>query len=98
MCGIKCSKNALEYIWNFVNDHSFERIKNKLSHGATQEGINNDDLYYFPILVPKNEVLVAFSSLTNKLYMEKYSKENDSLVNLRDFLLSMLMNGQVSVG
>lgn len=99
MCGVKCSKNALEYIWNFVNDCGFERIKNKLSHGATQEGINNDDLFYFPILVPTNDVLTAFSSLTNKLYMEKYSKEkeNDSLVNLRDFLLPMLMNGQVSV-
>ena len=99
MCGVKCSKNALEYIWNFVNDCGFERIKNKLSHGATQEGINNDDLFYFPMLVPTNDVLTAFSSLTNKLYMEKYSKEkeNDSLVNLRDFLLPMLMNGQVSV-
>lgn len=99
MCGVKCNKNALEYIWNFVNDCGFERTKNKLSHGATQEGINNDDLFYFPILVPTNDVLTAFSSLTNKLYMEKYSKEkeNDSLVNLRDFLLPMLMNGQVSV-
>lgn len=99
MLGLKCVENALEYIWNFVNDDSFEAVKNKLSHGATQEGVNNDDLLYFPILIPSIETLRDYSVLVKDLYKQKYFNEieNECLTELRDSLLPMLMNGQVSV-
>ncbi len=99
MLGLKCVENALEYIWNFVNDDSFEAVKNKLSHGATQEGVNNDDLLYFPMLIPSIETLRNYSVLVKDLYKQKYFNEieNECLAELRDFLLPMLMNGQVSV-
>ena len=99
MLGLKCVENALEYIWNFVNDDSFEAVKNKLSHGATQEGVNNDDLLYFPMLIPSIETLRDYSVLVKDLYKQKYFNEieNECLAELRDFLLPMLMNGQVSV-
>ena len=99
MLGLKCVENALEYIWNFVNDDSFEAVKNKLSHGATQEGVNNDDLLYFPMLIPSIETLRDYSVLVKDLYKQKYFNEieNECLAKLRDFLLPMLMNGQVSV-
>ena len=99
MLGLKCVENALEYIWNFVNDDSFEAVKNKLSHGATQEGVNNDDLLYFPMLIPSIETLRNYSVLVKDLYKQKYFNEieNECLAELRDFLLPMLMNGQISV-
>ena len=99
MLGLKCVENALEYIWNFVNDDSFEAVKNKLSHGATQEGVNNDDLLYFPMLIPSIETLRDYSVLVKDLYKQKYFNEieNECLAELRDFLLPRLMNGQVSV-
>ncbi len=99
MLGLKCVENALEYIWNFVNDDSFEAVKNKLSHGVTQEGVNNDDLLYFPMLIPSIETLRDYSVLVKDLYKQKYFNEieNECLAELRDFLLPMLMNGQVSV-
>ena len=99
MLGLKCVENALEYIWNFVNDDSFEAVKNKLSHGATQEGVNNDDLLYFSMLIPSIETLRDYSVLVKDLYKQKYFNEieNECLAELRDFLLPMLMNGQVSV-
>ena len=99
MLGLKCVENALEYIWNFVNDDFFEAVKNKLSHGATQEGVNNDDLLYFPMLIPSIETLRDYSVLVKDLYKQKYFNEieNECLAELRDFLLPMLMNGQVSV-
>ena len=99
MLGLKCVENALEYIWNFVNDDSFEAVKNKLSHGVTQEGVNNDDLLYFPMLIPSIETLRDYSVLVKDLYKQKYFNEieNECLAELRNFLLPMLMNGQVSV-
>ena len=99
MLGLKCVENALEYIWNFVNNDSFEAIKNKLSHGATQEGVNNDDLLYFPMLIPSIKTLRNYSILVKDLYKQKYFNEieNERLTEIRDFLLPMLMNGQVSV-
>lgn len=99
MLGLKCADNALEYIWNFVNNDSFEAVKDRLSHGATQEGVNNDDLLYFPMLIPSIETLRDYSVLVKDLYKQKYFNEikNECLAELRDFLLPMLMNGQVSV-
>ena len=99
MLGLKCADNALEYIWNFVNNDSFEAVKDMLSHGATQEGVNNDDLLYFPMLIPSIETLRDYSVLVKDLYKQKYFNEieNECLAELRDFLLPMLMNGQISV-
>ena len=70
-----------------------------MSHGATQEGVNNDDLLYFPMLIPSIETLRDYSVLVKDLYKQKYFNEieNECLAELRDFLLPMLMNGQVSV-
>lgn len=99
MLGLECKFNSLEYIWNFVNNNMFEAIKDRLSHGATQEGVNNDDLISFPILIPTNEILSKYSDIVRTLYKQKYENEleNEQLTELRDFLLPMLMNGQVSV-
>ena len=99
MLGLKCKENSLEYIWNFVNDTYFEEIKDRLAHGATQESINNDDLVYIPILVPDDTTLQKFATKVKELYQKKYINEieNEQLTQLRDFLLPLLMNGQVSV-
>ena len=99
MLGLECHNNSLEYIWNFINNEMFENIKDRLSHGATQEGINNDDLISFPILIPINDMLLKYSDKVRSLYEQKYKNEleNEQLTELRDFLLPMLMNGQVIV-
>jgi len=99
MLGLKCNDYALEYVWNFVNNDNFEAIKDKLAHGATQEGVNNEDLLYFPMLIPTKNILQNYSSMLRDLYKQKYLNEleNEHLAETRDFLLPMLMNGQVSV-
>ena len=99
MCGLKCQENALEYIWNFINNNNFEAQKDRLAHGATQEGVNNDDLLYIPVLIPDNNLLISFSDKLKAIYKQKYinEQENVELVQVRDFLLPLLMNGQVTV-
>lgn len=99
MLGLQCRNYALEYIWNLINNDGFEVLKNKLSHGATQEGVNNDDLAFIPVVVPPQEILERYSTLVKPIYQQKYLNEQEAehLATLRDFLLPMLMNGQVSV-
>jgi type I restriction enzyme S subunit len=99
MLGLQCKPYALEYVWGFVNNDRFETVKNQLSHGATQEGVNNADLEHFPIIVPAQDVLEQYSALTGKIFKQKYINEQESvrLAEIRDFLLPMLMNGQITV-
>jgi type I restriction enzyme S subunit len=99
MLGLKTQSWALEYILGFVNNECFEITKNKLSHGATQESVNNSDLESFPILTPAQNLLESYSALVVDLFRQKYENEQElaRLMEIRDFLLPMLMNGQVAV-
>ena len=100
MCGLCCKEIfSLEYIWNFINSDIFEIRKDIIAHGATQQAVNNEDLAYIPLLVPSREILNLYHLKTKELYYKKYINEieNYSLVQLRDFLLPMLMNGQISI-
>jgi type I restriction enzyme S subunit len=99
MLGLRCKPFAMEYVWGFVNNAGFESVKNQLSHGATQEGVNNADLEHFPILCPAQSVLASYSALVRDIFRQKYDNEQESerLAKIRDFLLPMLMNGQVAL-
>lgn len=68
----------------------------KGSNGSIIKFIKKGDIEDVSILLPKNlELLNVFNRCLT--HIDRIRKENDSLVNLRDFLLPMLMNGQVSV-
>ena len=96
--GLKCSVDSLSFIHCIVNSVWFENYKDVLSHGATQEGVNNKDLKNIKFAVPTNNVLKRFSNIVLPLLERKFSiiKENQELTSLRDFLLPLLMNGQVT--
>lgn len=96
-CGLSCSSDSFAYIHSIINSLSFEVLKDKLSHGATQEGVNNDDLKFIKFVVPDDNTLRQFGEKINPLLQRKLDimKENQELASLRDFLLPLLMNGQV---
>ena len=97
--GLKCKKNSLEYVWEFINNIRFEHTKDRLSVGATQEAINNDAMSLIPFLEPTNEVLEKYQASVKKIYMKIYNNqiENKFLCDLGEWLLPMLMNGQVKI-
>ena len=99
-CGLKCSLNSLYYVWNYIKGDYFESKKNIVASGATQQAINDEDLSGFIILVPPSDLLQKFNNLVSSNYekINSYKEQNTSLSHLRDFLLPLLMNGQVSVG
>ncbi len=97
--GIKCRQESLSYIHCVVNSNWFENHKDVISHGSTQKGINYEDLKNIMISIPPSRILNEFSKLVYPLLMNKLSiiKENQEISSLRDFLLPLLMNGQVSI-
>ena len=69
------------------------------SQGTTFGSITKDDLHTLKVAYPSLQVLTDFESLVspmNKMIFTR-SSENQELAYLRDWLLPMLMNGQVTV-
>ena len=74
----------------------FER---RNTEGTTFGSITKDDLHSLKLAVPADKVLEKYNEISSK-YDEMIfirSQQNHQLTQLRDFLLPMLMNGQVSV-
>lgn len=69
------------------------------SEGTTFGSITKDDLYSLLLAYPPISLLTKYENIVshyNKLILAK-SLENKQLKELRDFLLPMLMNGQVTI-
>ena len=69
------------------------------SEGTTFGSITKDDLHSLPLAYPKSELLKRYDETVsnyNKMIFDR-SLENQKLIELRDWLLPMLMNGQVTV-
>lgn len=98
-CGIQCTETGFEYIASYISSPQFEITKDTLAHGATQQAVNNNDLLLIKIVIPNDETLKLFHQSTKAIYgkISANIKENQELTNLRDWLLPMLMNGQVTV-
>jgi type I restriction enzyme S subunit len=67
--------------------------------GNTFANMNKGDFSAIQVIKPKKEILISFSN-TLKSTVDKIlinSQENQQLTELRDWLLPMLMNGQVKV-
>lgn len=97
--GIECRAEALPYIRCFIYSDYFEKVKDLNSNGATMEAISNDGVKNIKLLVPIDSILRRFTTISNDCLLETDTlrKENTILASLRDWLLPMLMNGQVTV-
>ena len=97
--GLQCDENSFAYIHSIINSSWFEKYKDVLSHGATQEAVNNEDLKNVSFIIPTQEILDKYNRILLPILEKKFSliKENQVLESLRDFLLPLLMNGQVTI-
>jgi type I restriction enzyme S subunit len=79
------------YIINFVNM--------ALSRKTTMGHITTDHLLQSRIIIPDHNILTRFAIATESLYKQYIlnKSENLELRSIRDFLLPMLMNGQVTI-
>ncbi|WP_180025602.1 MULTISPECIES: restriction endonuclease subunit S [unclassified Acinetobacter] len=67
--------------------------------GSIQKKINQDNLRNTPILLPPIHILEAINPILKCIYEKsiEIQKENVCLDKLRNWLLPMLMNGQISI-
>lgn len=72
----------------------------KLGEGSTgQTELSRENLGKLPILLPKQNLQNDFTSIIKPLFekIANNEKQNQELASLRDWLLPMLMNGQVKI-
>ncbi|MGB0871393.1 MAG: restriction endonuclease subunit S [Flavobacteriales bacterium] len=95
---VVCEKIENRYFIYFYLLDYFKFAKAKT--GNTFANMNKGDFSSIKVIKPNSEVLIEFSnkleSSVNKVLVN--SKQNQKLSELRDWLLPMLMNGQVTVG
>ena len=85
------------YLYYYIQIH-IKQIE-QLGTGTTFKEISREDVLKFPVLIPNNETLNLWKenvTTINDRQLE-LQKENENLTKLRDELLPLLMNGQVSV-
>ncbi|MFA5070948.1 MAG: restriction endonuclease subunit S [Candidatus Pacearchaeota archaeon] len=97
--GLKVKPEALYYIWNYINNSSFEDMKDNLSIGTTMQGVNNDLIKKIKIIIPDQEILKKFNNLVKNIYLKISinNQHSQTLSFLRDVLLPKLMSGEIRV-
>jgi len=91
------SSELSEYVY-YLLEREIEVFKVRAT-GSIIKGITKDDLVSANVPVPNNENIKSFSNII-KPYFDKIRLnkiENNMLTELRDWLLPMLMNGQVKI-
>lgn len=94
---IICGKKENRYFLYFYLKDYFKFTKAKM--GNTFANMNKDDFSSILLPYPKDEIVDSFSEKVKSVFESVLlnSQENNSLIELRDFLIPMLMNGQVIV-
>lgn len=96
------SSEKMEYrnfIYMFLKSDDMKKYMANTISGSIQKFIGLGDLRKMPIFI--NDSVIAKFEETTKSIFEKQNQvkiENQNLSSLRDWLLPMLMNGQVKVG
>lgn len=88
------NKNLIFYYLKNV-----EEVLKKQSAGTIMKNISQSVLTDMTVSLPPQNVLLKFNSIIDNLLeqMKNVQRQNQELTQLRDWLLPMLMNGQVKV-
>ncbi|MGL1101245.1 restriction endonuclease subunit S [Vibrio vulnificus] len=93
------SKTGSDGFLFYVMKYFKQIFDRRNSEGTTFGSITKNDLHSLTLAYPTSDLLEKYDEVVtnyNKMIFER-SLENRELVNLRDWLLPMLMNGQVTV-
>lgn len=93
------SKEGFDGFLFYVMKYFKQVFDQRNSEGTTFGSITKDDLYSLKLAYPPKELLEKYDSIVSK-YNEMIfvrSMENQNLEELRDWLLPMLMNGQIFI-
>lgn len=87
--------HSIDFIYNLLLSSN---IENTIS-GSAQPQITRANLSPLTIIKPLDSITKKYSEISNKFFKQRIAnlKQNQTLTQYRDFLLPMLMNGQVEI-
>ena len=90
-------KISSEYLYLYFMSKDFIKKAEHSSTGSVFNGIRIKTLEDMFILIPQKNVIDKFTNIVSNIFMLKYNKikENEILYNLKNYLLPLLINGQV---
>jgi type I restriction enzyme S subunit len=102
--GAFCSKlvaksNYRYYLYSYIqSDFLFQTIKNECL-GTNINNLNGSLVNGFKVTIPNKQIIDKFNEIVAPIYdkIAVNQKENQQLASLRDWLLPMLMNGQIKI-
>ena len=74
-------------------------MNDRFFQGTGLKHLQKDLLREYKIVIPSNDIINKFVNIVHQYFAKETIKfhENQELQSLRDFLLPMLMNGQVTI-
>jgi type I restriction enzyme S subunit len=80
------------------SDFLFQTIKNECL-GTNINNLNGSLVNGFKVTIPNKQIIDKFNEIVAPIYdkIAVNQKENQQLASLRDWLLPMLMNGQIKI-
>lgn len=96
---VKSSKGLMDnYLYLYFKYGIGYRQLLSISSGSIQMKFNKTNFRELPLLLPPTDINEKFNHIISSIFSMKNNswKENKKLASLRDFLLPMLMNGQVT--
>jgi type I restriction enzyme, S subunit len=93
------SKEGFDGFLFYVMQYFKQIFDRRNSEGTTFGSITKDDLHSLPLAYPPTELLKEYDKIVSRYNQMVFTRsmENQHLTQLRDWLLPMLMNGQVTV-
>ena len=98
ICAIMLKDIRMRYYLKNVIEDLYQYLV-KLSTGSARDNLSQDMIKNIKVVIPSNDILDRYYDFSNNIIKEitKKQQENEKLTQLRDWLLPMLMNGQVKV-
>lgn len=99
LAALNSKDNCISYL-DGVLQYMKQIFERRNSSGTTFGSITKGDLFSLRVVIPSKDVLIKFDSIAKPMFEKQniIGLENQNLSELRDWLLPMLMNGQVRVG
>jgi type I restriction enzyme S subunit len=98
ICAITPNSIIYNNFLKFALDDLYKHLIN-LSTGSARDNLSQDIIKNLKFTLPEENLLIRFNKVVNPIISKILvnQRENQQLTQLRDWLLPMLMNGQVSI-
>ncbi len=98
LAALNSKDNCIAYLFGVMENLKQVFDRRNVS-GTTFGSITKDDLFSLQVVKPEKQILTLYNNTITPAFemQNKIESENQTLSKLRDWLLPMLMNGQITV-